>query len=110
MPAAVLVVAVLLVAMSGCGGAIAGHWRAVEVVPNREAFCVDDATFNRDGTFTATVTTDGKTTEESGRYSFSGFKLTLRPDAGGRRAYNALLKFGRLELTNNKRKVVLKKD
>lgn len=110
MPAAVLVVAVLLVALSGCGGALVGHWRAIEVVPNREVFCFDDATFNRDGTFTATTTNEGKTTTESGRYRFNGFKLTLHPQAGGRRTFNALLQFGRLELIENERKVVLRKD
>lgn len=100
---------VLAPALGGCGGALVGHWRTVEVVPNKDVFCIDDATFNRDGSFTATTTLDGKTTRESGTYRFNGFKLTLQPQAGGHRAYDALLKLGRLEVFDRDRKVVLKK-
>jgi hypothetical protein len=99
----------LMLAMVGCEGALTGHWRVVEVVPSKEVFSIDDATFHRDGTFTATTTVEGKTTHETGKFSFNGIKLTLQPQAGGRRTYSAMLKMGRLEVVDGKRKVVLKK-
>jgi hypothetical protein len=105
----VLITLALLVPLGGCGGAIAGHWRMTEVVPNKETFNIDDASFNRDGTFAATMTLEGKTTRETGTYKFNGFKLTLHPQGGGQRVYNALLKMGKLEVVDGKRKVVLQK-
>ena len=103
------VLAILAALLSGCQGAIVGHWRMIEVVPNKEVFCIDDATFRRDGAFTATTTVEGKTTREAGTYRFTGFKLILQPQAGGRRAYSAMLKFGQLEVLNGRHKVVLRK-
>jgi hypothetical protein len=99
----------LLALSSGCQGSVAGHWRAVEVVPSKQVFCIDDAEFRRDGTYTATTTIEGKTDRETGTYSFNGFKLAFHPQAGGRRAYNAMLKLGRLEVLDGKRKVVLER-
>jgi hypothetical protein len=104
-----LAVGLLLPLLSGCGVSVVGQWRMVETVPNREVFCIDNATFNRDGSFSATVTIDGKTTQERGTYRFNGFKLTLQPAAGGRREFNAMRKLGNLEVTDRNRKVVLKK-
>lgn len=97
----------LVPALAGCQGTIAGRWHMVEVVPNKLVFNIDDASFNRDGTFSATTTLEGKTAREVGTYDFNGFKLILCPQAGGRRAYNAVLKFNRLEVLDGKRKVVL---
>ena len=99
----------LLVPLMGCEGALVGHWRMVEVVPSKEVFSIDDATFANDGTYTATTTIEGKTTRVSGTYSFNGYKLTLRPQAGGQRAYNAMLALDKLEVIDGKRKVVLQK-
>lgn len=93
----------------GCGRAIVGDWRMVQAIPNRDVFCVDEATFRRDGTFTATTTIEGRTSHETGTYQFTGFKLRLRPQAGGQRAYTAQLKPGELLLRDGERKVVLKK-
>jgi len=104
-----LVVLSTLVPLSGCSGAIAGQWRAVEVVPNRQVFCIDDATFERDGTFSATLTREGNTREESGTYRFNGWKLILQPSAGGLREYGASLRFGKLEVISGDRKVVLRR-
>lgn len=108
----VLLLAALLspLPLVGCGGVLHGRWRMVEVVPNKEVFNIDDASFNRDGTYAATTTFAGKTNRETGTYRFNGFKLFLHPHAGGRRAYNAALKFNRLELLDGQRKVVLKRD
>ncbi len=98
-----------LASLTGCGGALTGHWKMVEVVPSKQVFNIDDADFRSDGTFTATITIEGQTNRDTGTYKFDGFKLTFQPQAGGRRSYNAMLKFGRLEVTDGKRKVVLAK-
>lgn len=94
---------------AGCRGTIAGDWRMIEAQPSREVFCLDEVSFARDGGFTATCTFDGRTAREVGSYDFNGFKLTLRPQAGGARRYDASLKFGKLEVVDGTRKVVLKK-
>ncbi len=97
-------------AATGCRGSIAGDWRLVEAQPSRELFCLDDVSFAGDGGFSAMCTFDGRTGREVGSYDFNGFKLTLRPEAGGARRYDASLKFGRLEIVDGTRKVVLKKE
>lgn len=108
--AAGLLCACALGLLVGCSGSLAGHWRMVEVVPNRQFFCIDNVTFSRSGTYTATTTLKGKTLDESGTYKFNGFKLTFQPDAGGRRQYDAMLKFNELEIIDARQRVVLKKD
>jgi hypothetical protein len=99
----------LLPLLSGCGGAIVGDWYLVEANPNRQVFGIDNASFRSDGTFSAAMTIEGLTTEEKGTYDFNGFKLKLRPKAGGQRTYLANVQPGRLEIANGQRKVVLKK-
>jgi len=99
----------LFTPLAGCQHVLVGHWRLVEVVPSKQVFSLDDATFNRDGTYAATTTLEGKTTQDSGTYRFNGYKLILHPQAGGRRTYNAVLKLGRLEITSGQRKVVLQR-
>ncbi len=100
---------VLLPLLGGCRGAIAGDWRLVEAVPNREVFSLDNVSFHHDGTFSATSTIEGLTTAERGTYDFNGMKLKLRPQAGGQRTYSATLKLNRLEILDGKRRVVLQK-
>jgi hypothetical protein len=95
--------------LAGCGGAIVGDWQMVQAEPSKEVFAIDDAHFHRDGSFAASITIEGKTAREVGTYKFSGFKLTLRPHAGGQRSYDAMIKLGKLEITDSDRKVVLKK-
>jgi hypothetical protein len=109
LPAGLLCLCALCL-LPGCSGTLVGHWRMVEVVPNRQFFCIDNVTFKRDGTYTATTTLKGKTLEESGQYKFNGIKITFRPDAGGQRKYDALLKFNELEIMDAKQKVILRKD
>jgi len=104
----VLALAVLILPL-GCGGLIVGRWRPVQAVPNRDVFYLDDAEFRSNGTFSGTLTLDGRTVRTSGRYAFNGFKLRLRPEAGGQHAFGALLRLGRLELTDRDRKVVLER-
>ncbi|MFQ5806263.1 MAG: hypothetical protein ACE5I3_07430 [Phycisphaerae bacterium] len=99
----------LLLLASGCGGVIVGHWYLVKAVPSKEVFAIDDAYFARDGSFTATITIEGKTAREKGTYEFNGFKLTMRPQAGGQRRYNAVVKLRTLEVLDGERKVILKK-
>lgn len=109
-PVRLAIAAVLLCIACGCSGAVIGRWRMVEVVPNREVFSIDRAEFRRDGTFKASAVIDGKKLDESGEYEFTGFKLILRPAAGGVRRFDALLRLNRLEVTQGNRKVVLAKE
>lgn len=104
-----VVATALLYLMTGCSGALKGDWHMVEAIPNKDVFCLDDANFARDGSFSVTSTIDGKTIREVGTYKFNGFKLTLHPQAGGQRQYGAVLKFRTLEITDGDRKVILKK-
>ncbi len=95
--------------LTGCSGALVGDWHLVEAIPNRETFSLDNVTFRRDGTFSATTTIEGLTNNEQGDYDFNGWKLRMRPRAGGQRSYSAWLKASRLELRDGQRKVVLQK-
>ena len=95
--------------LSGCGVSVVGHWQMVTTVPNKEVFCIDNASFRRDGTFSALYTFEGKTTLETGTYKFNSFKLILQPQAGGRRSYSAVQRLGKLEIKAGQYKVVLKK-
>lgn len=95
--------------LGGCRGSIVGDWHLVEALPNRDVFSMDRVSFRQDGTFSATTTIEGLTTDEKGTYDFNGFKLCLRPQAGGQRAWPAMLKFDRLEITNGQRRVTLAK-
>jgi hypothetical protein len=99
----------LLGLATGCSGALAGNWRMVETIPNRETFNIDNATFTAEGDYSALTTIEGLTVIEKGTFEFTGFKLKLRPRAGGQRTYDALLRMNRLEIMDGKRKVVLQK-
>jgi hypothetical protein len=99
---------VLLMA-TGCSGVIVGDWHMTKAIPNKQVFAIEDACFARDGTFTATVTIEGKTVREKGEYDFNGFKLTMRPQGGGQRRYNTVLKGRTLEIHDEERKVFLRK-
>jgi hypothetical protein len=94
---------------TGCGGMVTGHWYLGKAIPSKEIFAIDDVDFARDGSFTARVTIEGKTCSERGTYEFNGFKLTMRPQAGGQRRYNAVLKGRTLEVLDGDRKVILRK-
>ena len=104
----VLLVALGLVA-AGCSPSVRGHWKLDKALPNRDVFAIDDAHFASDGTYTATVTIEGKTNRQQGEYQFSGFKLTLRPHGGGQHRWNALVQLGTLEIFEGERKAYLKK-
>jgi hypothetical protein len=99
----------LLTSVLGCGGALAGQWHMIQTIPNKDMFNIDDAHFREDGSFTATTTIDGKTLREVGTYEFNGFKLTMRPQAGGQRIYTTTLKVTQLEISDGKRRVILQK-
>ncbi len=96
-------------ASAGCGRALVGHWYMQRAIPNADVFAIRDAVFNRDGTFSARLTLEGRSRDEVGTYSFNGYKLTLRPQAGGTRTYTAALKGFSLDVTDGERKVVLRK-
>jgi len=95
--------------LAGCQGALVGDWHLREAVPNRQVFSIDQATFRSDGTYSATTTLEGVTTHEEGTYEFDGFRLKLRPRAGGQRTYTASLKLDQLEIGDAKRHAVLAK-
>lgn len=105
----VLGLGLLLILLSGCGRAIVGKWDMVSAKPNREFLAIDDATFGSDGRYEATVTLDGHTARQAGHYTFDGFKLMLRPDDGGQKRFDALLKMNTLELTRDQRQVILQR-
>lgn len=98
----------MLMALAGCRGAVVGDWQLTRAVPSREVFAIDDATFGRDGRFTATITRDGRTHRQSGEFEFNGYKLTLRPSAGGQYRFNAVRKPGSLEISDGKRRIFLR--
>lgn len=100
-----------LAGLAGCHGAIVGKWRLAEAVPNRHTIAIDHVAFNRDGTYSAAVTNEGRTTKETGRYKFNGFKLELLPKAGGYHAYTATVAPGQitlLSMEDTSRKVVIR--
>lgn len=101
--------AALVVGCAGCGS-LTGRWTLLSAEPNRDVFALDDAVFQRDGGFSALVTLEGKTRRETGRYRFTGFNLTLWPEVGGKRSYNAQLRWGTLTLAQGERRVVLQKE
>lgn len=93
--------------LPGCGGALAGDWKMIKCVPNRELFAIDSASFRRDGSYSANLTLEGKQADSSGTYSFNGSKITLRPAGGGQHAWSAFLRLNQLEITSGKRQVTL---
>jgi hypothetical protein len=104
-----LALPLLLAVLTGCQGAIVGHWKLHRAIPNPSIFSIDDAAFRRDGTFDATTTIEGRTAEETGTYDFNGFKLKLRPAAGGQRAYIVHFEGGRLVLKHGDARAILRK-
>ncbi len=108
--AAAATLVALAIALTGCSGALAGNWKMVKCVPNREVFAIEQASFKRDGTYAARLTLEGQQSDSSGTYSFSGSKLTLRPSGGGQFSWSAFLRLHRLEITNGKRQVILEKE
>lgn len=95
----------------GCGGSVNGSWHLEKALPSRQVFSMDNASFKSDGTFSATVTLDGRTLNQVGRFDFTGFKLTLMPKDGGQQTFDALVKLNqKLELTDKDRHCVLARD
>ncbi|HMQ15474.1 MAG TPA: hypothetical protein PKC49_05815 [Phycisphaerae bacterium] len=107
--AGILAVGALAALLIGCRGAVVGQWKLERAIPSREFLALDDVSFNKDGSYAATLTREGQTTREQGRYDFNGFNLWLEPQAGGRREFGATLKTRRLELRDGNRKVILRK-
>ncbi|MBW7906250.1 MAG: hypothetical protein LC135_04790 [Phycisphaerae bacterium] len=107
--AGILAAGALTLFSLGCRGAVVGQWKLERAIPSREFLALDDVSFNKDGSYAATLTRDGQTTREQGRFDFNGFNLWLEPQAGGRREFGATLKTRRLELRDGNRKVILRK-
>jgi hypothetical protein len=98
-----------LAGLAGCRGSIAGDWHMVRCTPNRETFSIDDVSFARDGGYTAKTILEGRSADETGTFDFNGYKLTLRPAAGGQRSYNAVLRLRELDISDRGRQVLLRK-
>jgi hypothetical protein len=94
--------------LTGCQGAIQGRWHLEEAIPNKQTFALDNVSFNADGTYSATLTRDGVTRQETGEYEFNGFNIRLRPKGGGQHKYTAQLAPGRLMLLSGSKKAVLR--
>ena len=106
-----LLVPLTAILIAGCGGSINGNWHLDRALPSRQVFSMDNASFKGDGTFSATVTLDGRTLNHTGKYHFTGFKLTLMPKDGGQQTFDAYVKLNRtLELTDKDRHCVLARD
>lgn len=105
----VFLLAAGLLALTGCGVAIRGHWSLERATPNKATFSVDDATFNGDGTFEATLTIDGRTARETGTYQYKFNKLYLRPAAGGQRKFTAVVELKKLKIINGEQYAYLRK-
>lgn len=105
-----LLCALIASGLVGCSGAVAGDWKMVKCVPNREVFAIEQAQFKRDGSYSARITIEGKQADTTGAYNFNGSKLTLRPSGGGQYSWNAFLRFNRLEITSGKRQVILERS
>ena len=103
------VLAPIILLLVGCQGAIRGEWYLVEAKPNRQTFSMDQATFRPDGTYSATMTIEGVTTAEKGSYDFDGFKLQLRPQAGGQRTYQVQMQLDQMRVGDSKRNALLQK-
>lgn len=108
-PALLLSLFVTLTLLIGCGGSLAGDWRMVRSAPNRETFAINSVKFAGDGVYSASLMIDGRAIAETGAYDFTGFKLTLKPSAGGSRTFNAVRRIGELELRDGERFVLLEK-
>lgn len=108
---AMMLTAILLgTALTGCGGGmLRGRWQMVRAIPNRDTFAIDDAVFNKDGTYEATVTIEGHTRHETGRYAFKRLRLYLMPTGGGQRVYNTTRSLRTLQIMKGDRKVILEK-
>lgn len=109
-------IALLLVTLAGCaasivgcGGALRGNWKLIRAIPNKNVFAIDNASFNKDGTFSATITHEGHTNAETGRYEFKALKLHLMPTGGGSRTYNVVLHVKQIEIREGDRKAILEK-
>ncbi len=76
----------------GCSNVLHGTWRSQSVSPPEMSkhFNLARATFNDDKTFTATATYGGKTRQDSGTWSYNGFKLKLTTKEGKDLEYDAM--------------------
>jgi hypothetical protein len=103
----VLVLPVALLLLSGCSGAVVGRWQMAHTGLNRHVFAINKAEFKSDGTYAASATVEGVTSDETGDYEFDGFKLRMRPNRGGARVFDARIIGNELQLVDGKRKVVM---
>ena len=105
----IMICCFLLASLTGCAGSIVGQWHLSKAVPNKQTLAIDNAKFARDGTYLASVTIDGKTVQEEGRYKYNGFKLTMLPNGGGQHRYNTMVRGGTMDVIDGERKLILKK-
>lgn len=81
-----------LLGLTGCCG-ICGQWESTGVRPVDavKQFNIGTATFNCDGTYEAVMKYDGQERKSKGTYTYKWDKLTLKPESGEMREYEAKL-------------------
>ncbi len=107
--ASAMLLGLLLIPLVGCQGAIRGSWTLERATPNKEAFSIDRANFRANNTYTAVVTINGGTSQQTGTYEFTGSQLKLRPSEGGQHTFQAEVQFDELRVRRGKGLVVMKK-
>jgi hypothetical protein len=80
---------------SGCGKALVGHWRGVEVSGgDKSQFAFGTMEFNEDGTFKGIATLDGERKALAGTYKYDGFRLKLSTQEGLQTYWSTYNAFG----------------
>jgi len=103
-------IVLLATAAVGCSQALVGTWKT-DPIPENESFYIIQAQFKDDGTYDATAYKEGETVRLAGTYDFNGSKLTLKTPQKPERVYGALYIIGgKLELTSEGKKLIMKKQ
>lgn len=89
----------LAVVLGGCS--LAGTWKTVQIAPQGAAFPIDQATFDDSGRYTASREEDGVVRTETGRYTWNGMRLELRPADGEPKRFRGRASGSRLRLTHS---------
>jgi hypothetical protein len=99
-----------LLLLSGCATFVAGSWTLQEARPNREVFAIERLDLRPDETFAATITREGRTRDEAGRWERRPNTLRLRPESGGVLEFSARQRGDTLELRVGDQRVTLRRS
>ncbi len=81
----------LITLLTGCN--ISGTWQAIDVSPDDAMFPLTKMTFDAQGRYTATESTDGQIRTSTGSYTWNGLALKLEPTGGEPRSYPGRTRF-----------------